>query len=85
MTFFAQVAVDYGPLVAQFGFGGATLWVLVKWMESITKWMERIDHTMRGLSKAMWMDLASRDGAEAFVKEHARKMVEKMDADSNKP
>lgn len=73
-------AADYGTLIAQFGFGGAVLWILVKWMESITKWMERIDHTIRGLSKAMWMDLASRPSADAIIKKHAMEMVAQMDA-----
>lgn len=81
-TSLAQAA-DYGPLVAQFGFGGATLWILVKWMDSITTWMGRIDHALRSLSKAMWMDLASRESADKFVRDHARQMVSQLENDKD--
>lgn len=84
MSIVAQ-ATEYGPIVAQYGFGGAVLWILVKWMESITKWMERIDHTLRGLSKAMWMDLASRPTADAIIQAHAKQMIAKMDAEKESP
>lgn len=84
--------LEYGPLVAQFGFGGALLWIMVKWMESVIKlmerilvWMERTDHTLRGLSKALWMDLASRDCADRIVRDHAKQMVSRLEEDERKP
>lgn len=91
-TICAQATAEYGPLVAQFGFGGAVLFILVRWLDSVTKWMERIDnrmersdHTMRGLSKALWMDLASRPNADSIIKEHAKQMVVRMDSAEREP
>ncbi len=74
-TFLAQVA-DFGPLVAQFGFGGLLVWI-------VTVRLDRIEHTMRGLSKALWMDLAHRSGP-GWIRDEAERTLDRMDANDSK-
>lgn len=69
-NFVAQIS-DYGPAIGQFGFGGVTLWI-------VNSRLTALEHTMKGLSKAMWMDLAQRSGP-GFIQEEARRMLAKME------
>lgn len=65
---------DAGPLIAQFGFGGLLVWI-------VTVRLDRIEHTMRGLSKALWMDLAERSGP-GWIRDEAKRTLDNMDATS---
>ncbi len=67
--FIAQVT-EFGPLISQLGFGG-----LLTWIVSVR--LDRLEHTLKGLSKAMWMDLAQRSGP-GFIQDEARRMLEKL-------
>ncbi len=60
-------------LVVQFGFGGVVLLM-------VHRGMERIEHTLRGLSRALWMDLASRPYTDKIIRDQAHKIVAEMDA-----
>ena len=64
-------------LVVQFGFGGVVLLM-------VHKGLERIEHTLRGLSKALWMDLASRPYTDKIIRDQANKIVAEMDAERKK-
>lgn len=66
----AQVA-EFGPLVSRLGFGG-----LLTWIVSVR--LDRLEHTLKGLSKALWVDLAQRSGP-GFIQDEARRMLDKMD------
>lgn len=70
-SFLAQVA-DYAPIVSSVGFPGVVLIILVRWLE-------RMDHTLQGLSRALWCDLASRPGVDAYIKQEAKRMMTKID------
>lgn len=63
---------DYVPLIPQLGFGGLALWV-------VARGQERIEHVLRGLSIALWTDLAARPYADAFVKDQARKILTELE------
>lgn len=67
---FAQLS-DYGPLVSQFGFGGLLVWV-------VSVRLDRLEHTLKGLSKALWMDLAQRSGP-GFIRDEAKRMLSRME------
>ncbi len=71
--FIAQVS-EYGPLISSIGFPGVVLLILVRWLE-------RIDHTLSGLSRALWCDLASRPGIDAYIKQEAKRMLAKLDGE----
>lgn len=70
-------AAGIPALIAQFGFGGILVVVVMRGME-------RIEHTLKGLSRALWSDLASRPYSQPFVKEQAKKICAQMDADDEK-
>ena len=71
-NFVAQVAdVSFASIIAQVGWPGLVLWIVVRSLD-------RIEHTMKGLSKALWMDLASRPHADAFVKNEAKRMLSRL-------
>jgi len=64
---------DWSALIAQLGFGGMILLV-------VSRWLERIDHTLKGLSMALWTDLASRPQATDYIKETAKNQIARMEA-----
>lgn len=68
---------DYTTLVPQLGFGGVTIWIVVRWLSKMEQSLENLNHTMRGLSKAIYLDLAERATPGSFVREEAKRMVEK--------
>lgn len=70
----AQASTDYGALIAQCGFGGMVLII-------VSRWLERIDHTLRGLSMALWTDLAARPTSTPYIQDMARKQISKMEHD----
>ncbi len=82
----AQVAanivaqMDTATLLPQFGFGGLVVWVVVSWLKKIEVSLENLNHTVRGLSKAIYLDLAERAQPGSFVREEAKRMVEKEKA-----
>lgn len=70
--FLAQLAdVPIGSIIAQVGWPGLVLWIVVRSLD-------RIEHSVKGLSKALWMDLASRPHADDFVKNEAKRMLSRM-------
>ena len=70
--FFAQLEqIPISSIIAQVGWPGLVLWIVVRALD-------RIEHSLKGLSKALWMDLASRPHADEFVKQEARRMLAKM-------
>lgn len=85
MTNLLAQAADYGPLVSQFGFGGALMWILVhrldRYEDANARRAERNDHILRGLSRALWVDLASRPYSDRPTKDQAKKILAEMDAE----
>lgn len=88
----AQVT-DLGSVLPQVGFGGTLLVVIIRWLNRVEVFIttrldamertsaqrnEETNHVIRGLSKAMWMDLASRPYSEPFIKEEAKRMLDKL-------
>lgn len=75
-----ELAALAGPW-AQMGFGGALLYVIVRWLQRIenvvSSRLEGVEHAMRGLSKAIWLDLANRADAGSFVREEAKKSIDR--------
>lgn len=68
----AQTGTDYGAIVAQCGFGGMVLII-------VSRWLERIDHSLKGLSMALWSDLASRPSSTPYIKDMAQKQITRME------
>lgn len=50
----------------------------------VSRGIERIEHTMKGLSMALWMELASRPHTNPFVRRMADKEIAKMEAQEKK-
>lgn len=75
----AQVNVDPAAAV-QFTFGGALLVIISKFLDRMMDRLESLEHTMKGLSKALWMDLSVRPDATEFVRQESRRMLDKMEA-----
>lgn len=48
--------------------------------EAIREGFEAINHTIRGLSKAMWTDLANRSDPGSYIREEAKRTIERMNA-----
>lgn len=82
MTFadlISQINMDPAS-VMQFGFGGALLIVITRFLDRMMDRLEALEHTMKGLSKALWMDLSCRPDASGFVREEAKRMLDRMEA-----
>lgn len=74
----AQIATDgIMDIVTKVGWPGVVLLVVMRGLE-------RIEHTVKGLSMALWMDLSSRPNADDFVKKTAAKEIAKMEAREKK-
>ncbi len=75
----ADLATVAGPW-AQMGFGGALLIIIIRWLQRIesvvSNRLEGVEHAMRGLSKAIWLDLANRADAGSFVREEAKRSLQ---------
>lgn len=88
MPTIAQVA-EFGPLVSQFGFAGALLWILVRRLDRYEdlneRRAERFEHVLRGLSRALWIDLAARPYSDLATKEQARKILSEMGDENDRP
>ena len=78
----SQIPFDAGAL-AQMGFGGALLVIVARFLDRMMDRLEALEHTMKGLSKAMWMDLSCRPDASGFVRKEAQRMLERMEALEN--
>lgn len=78
----SQIPFDAGAL-AQMGFGGALLVIVARFLDRMMDRLEALEHTMKGLSKAMWMDLSCRPDASGFVRQEAKRMLERMEALEN--
>lgn len=65
--------------VAQMGFGGALLIIVVRWLTRVEAGLADVTHAMRGLSKAIWMDLAERAVPGSFIREEAKRTLQRMD------
>ena len=70
--FFAQMA-DYAQIATQVGWPGLVLWLVVRALD-------RIEHSLKGLSKALWMDLASRNHGDPYIKSVAQREIDRMEA-----
>jgi len=84
VTEVAQVAADYGPMVAQYGFGGVLIIVVLRGFDLCVRAQERLDHTMKGLAMAIWTDLAVRPYIDEATRKRAEIAIQKMEASSTK-
>lgn len=74
----AQVTYENSVgLVSQIGWPGLILYIVV------TR-LDRLEHTLKGLSKALWMDLASRPYTDIIIKDIARAEISKMESSGKK-
>ena len=68
-------------LIPQVGIGGTFLLIFARFLGRIevifATRMDRIDHGQRGLSKAIWVLLAEVSTAGSFVREEAKRMIER--------
>ncbi len=79
MHFLAQIPGEQIiDLLAKVGWPGIVLLI-------VARGLERIEHTVRGLSMALWMDLASRPHSDPFIKQTAQKEIARMEAREKKP
>ncbi len=72
---FAQM--DPTTLVPQLGFGGILIWVIVSWMKRLDASLENLNHSMKNLSKSIYLDLAERAAPGSFIRQEAKRMVER--------
>ena len=76
----AEELLKASPL-AQLGIGGAALLIFARFLARLevifSSRMDNIEHGQRNLSKAIWMLLAELSTAGSFVREEAKRMVEK--------
>lgn len=79
----AQIT-DVPPWISQLGFGGIIVWVVLSGINRIDSRLERMEHTQRGLSSALWADLAARSPEGSFIYEQAKKMLSKMENSGGK-
>lgn len=83
----AQAATDYGPL-AQFGALGIVLaWFMLRCEKllangalSMTAELSKLTGRIDGLTRAMLMDLVSRDSVGLHTKAQAREMIAEIEA-----
>ncbi len=73
--FLAQM--DATTLVPQLGFGGILVWVIVSWLKRVESKLDSLTHSIQSLAKAVWLDLAERATPGSFVREEAKRMVER--------
>ena len=78
----SQIPFDAGAL-AQMGFGGALLVIVARFLDRMMDRLEALEHTMKGLSKALWMDLSCRPDASEFVRQESKRMLDRMEATEN--
>ncbi len=68
-------------LIPQVGLGGAFLLIFARFLARIevifATRMDNIEHAQRGLAKAVWMLLAEISTAGSFVREEAKRMIER--------
>lgn len=77
--------MEYGPVVTQFGFGGALIFVVLRGFEMILRTLLDINHTLKGLGMAIWTDLAVRPYVDEATRARANMAIQKMEArDSGK-
>ena len=74
MNFVAQIANEIQPLAREGLVGLFGAWLCLR----VEKRLDRIDHTMKGLSAALLMDLVSRNTLAPSVKKYANDLLEKM-------
>lgn len=78
-TVAAQI-IDVPQFVSQLGFGGIIVWVVLAGINRIDSRLERMEHTQRGLSSALWADLAARSPEDSFIYKQATKMLAKIES-----
>lgn len=77
----AQVATDgFIEVFKTVGWPGVVLLFVMRGMERIERAMEQFAHSNKGLSMAIWMELASRPHADPFFKAAAQREINKMEA-----
>lgn len=66
---------------AQWGIGGGLLFLVGRFLSRVevifSTRMDNIEHAHRGLAKAVWMLLAEISTAGSFVREEAKRMIER--------
>ena len=70
----------YIPIFMQFVFVLTMVWIVLRGQERMEAAQHTTDHVLRGLSRALWVDLASRPYSDAATKVQARKIIAEMDA-----
>lgn len=71
MSIIAQTAAEFAAPFAQYGaFGAVVAWICVR----VEKRLDKMEHTMKGLSAALLMDLSSRK----VLGSQAQRMVDDM-------
>lgn len=58
-------------LITSVGWPGLVVWIM-------TRHMDRMESTLKGLSKALWYDLATRDSSNDAIKAEAKKELQRM-------
>jgi hypothetical protein len=71
----------WSAIIFQFFFVLTVAWLIVRGQERAERNQLTTDHILRGLSRAMWFDLANRPNADTFVKLQANKILSEMDAE----
>ncbi len=68
-------------LIPQVGLGGTFLLIFARFLARIevifTTRMDNIEHAQRGLAKAVWVLLAEISTAGSFVREEAKRMIDR--------
>lgn len=71
-------------MIAQYGWPGIVLLVVIRWLQRIEKACDRMEHSNRGLTKSLWTDLASRPYSSNFIKAEADRELARMEATRGK-
>ncbi len=79
MNWLAQVASEMNPL-AQFGLLGVVLGYFMYQGYRLPAEIRSLAHRIDGMTKALLMDLISRDGVGPHAREEARKAIAKIQA-----
>lgn len=77
---------NFTPILAQFGWPGLILLIIIKWLDRMERVVERgfenQAHVNRGLSKALWTDLAARPYSDAMIKAEAIRELAKIQVEA---
>lgn len=83
MTFFAQLVAEHSELYTYGPMGVILAWFLwrgEKLGASVAKRLDTLSHRIDGITRAMLVDVISRDSAGSHAKDAARTMLAKIEA-----